>query len=161
MISGNVDYGEVERAQDILRCKPGRSHAEWTCTEHSLACTSAFRRRADVHRTFSRTVGVYRTFFSDFANRTAEHHIIRFLKSRRYCGSFRFAVSSMAVGKNPPVQSAPLDLSRHAVAFLGAMVVHLPRTRKSGGVPIADPQINRIECKVNAIEVLHRCRASP
>ena len=46
MISGNVD-GEVARVQDILRRAPRRSDAEWTCTEHSLACTSkACRCRA-------------------------------------------------------------------------------------------------------------------
>ena len=34
------------RAQNILWRAPGHSDAEWTCTEHSLACTKAFRCRA-------------------------------------------------------------------------------------------------------------------
>ena len=92
------------RAQNILRCAPGRVHtqsgraqnilwrapkhsaAEWACTEHSFQMLTQ--------------------------NRTAEHHIIRFLKSRRYCGSFRFALCSMAVGKNPPARTMTNENTR-------------------------------------------------
>ena len=114
------------RAQNILWRAPGHSDAERTCTEHSAACTTPRHSAAEWACT-------EHSFQILTQNRTAEHHIIRFLKSRRNWGSFRCAVSSMAVGKNPPVQSAPLDLSRHTGSFLGAMVVHLPRT--SGSFP--------------------------
>ena len=78
MISGNVD-GEVERAQDILRRAPGHSDAEWTCTEHSLACTTPGHSDAEwtctehplaCTRAFRRRVGVHRTFFSDFGTKS-------------------------------------------------------------------------------------------